>query len=94
MKRAKATQQEKKVIKEWLQNPFDTISTSMGTDGSSFKIIAERCPFFTLLIMCRLEDQPYCKKFFPTLKNRCPCQQFPFKYVQKVARELIKNETS
>ena len=78
MKRAKATEKEKNQIKVWL-HPF-LIN----------KIKKQLCPFATILTMCPLEKQPYCRKFFPKLKDHCPCKQFPFGYVQKIARELIE----
>ena len=42
------------------------------------------CPFITCF-----RETPSCKKFFPKMKEGCPCEQFPLKYVRKVAKQLI-----
>ena len=54
------------------------------------EVDGEECPFhaFTGQTACA-----NCEKFFPKLlEENCPCEQFNYSYVRKIARQLIKEE--
>ncbi len=76
MKRSKATNAEKERIKSWL----DLKESDYAKNG---------CPFKGLIKCNTLSSPLYCKRYFPTLALGCPCREFPFNYVRRVARELI-----
>ena len=76
--RAKATEKEKAYIREWL---FEYI-----------RIAKHRCPFIKCKrsYNCHRAGKLYCRKFFPTLKEWCPCEELNYKYVRKIAWRLVK----
>ena len=50
------------------------------------------CPFGSEKRCIWDEGYIFCKKFFPRLKEACPCKVYSLKYVKRVARGLIKEK--
>lgn len=79
-KKIKLSREDKKNVKEWLELPY-VLGISVGISG---------CP----IAYNGVKHHDICMSWFPRVAadggGTCPCHNYGYEYVRKIAREMIE----